>query len=26
LAGRPVKIIFQLKPRHIIRIITGWPR
>ena len=23
--GRKVKIIFQLKPKKIIRIITGWP-
>ncbi len=25
LAGRPLKIIFQLKPRRVVRIITGWP-
>jgi len=25
LGGRKLKIIFQLKPRNIIRIITGWP-
>lgn len=24
-AGRPLKIIFQLKPGGIVRIITGWP-
>lgn len=24
-AGRPLKIIFQLKPGKIVRIITGWP-
>jgi uncharacterized DUF497 family protein len=24
-AGRPLKIIFQLKPGRIVRIITGWP-
>ena len=24
-AGRRLKVIFQLKPNHIIRIITGWP-
>lgn len=23
--GRPLKIIFQLKPGRIVRIITGWP-
>jgi hypothetical protein len=23
--GRKLKIIFQLKPRHVVRIITGWP-
>jgi uncharacterized DUF497 family protein len=23
-AGRPLKIIFQLKPRGVVRIITGW--
>ena len=25
-AGRRVKVIFQLKPGRIVRIITGWPR
>lgn len=25
LAGRRLKIIFQLKPRRVVRIITGWP-
>ena len=25
LGGRRVKIIFQLKPRQVVRIITGWP-
>ena len=25
LGGRPLKIIFQLKPGRIVRIITGWP-
>ncbi len=25
LAGRELKIIFQLKPSNVIRIITGWP-
>ena len=25
LGGRRLKIIFQLKPRSIVRIITGWP-
>ncbi len=25
LGGRRLKIIFQLKPRHVVRIITGWP-
>ena len=25
LGGRRVKIIFQLKPRNVVRIITGWP-
>ena len=25
LAGRRLKIIFQLKPKRIVRIITGWP-
>lgn len=24
LGGRKLKIIFQLKPRHVVRIITGW--
>lgn len=24
-AGRPLRIIFQLKPGRIVRIITGWP-
>jgi len=24
-AGRRLKIIFELKPRHVVRIITGWP-
>jgi hypothetical protein len=24
-AGRPMKIIFQLKPGNVVRIITGWP-
>ena len=24
-AGRPLKIIFQLKPGQVVRIITGWP-
>lgn len=23
--GRPLKVIFQLKPGHVVRIITGWP-
>lgn len=23
--GRKLKIIFQLKPGHVVRIITGWP-
>ena len=23
--GRRLKIIFQLKPRNVVRIITGWP-
>ena len=23
--GRKLKIIFQLKPRNVVRIITGWP-
>jgi hypothetical protein len=23
--GRELKIIFQLKPRKVVRIITGWP-
>lgn len=26
LGGRELKIIFQLKPGHIVRIITGWDR
>lgn len=26
LGGRRLKIIFQMKPRNAIRIITGWPR
>ncbi len=26
LAGRRLKIIFQLKPGRVVRIITGWPR
>ena len=25
LAGRRLKIIFQLKPSNVVRIITGWP-
>ena len=25
LGGRKLKIIFQLKPRKVVRIITGWP-
>jgi uncharacterized DUF497 family protein len=25
LGGRELKIIFQLKPNNVIRIITGWP-
>ena len=25
IAGRRLKIIFQLKPRNVVRIITGWP-
>jgi len=25
LSGRRLKIIFQLKPRGVVRIITGWP-
>lgn len=25
IGGRPLKIIFQLKPGRIVRIITGWP-
>ena len=25
-AGRRLKVIFQLKPGRIVRIITGWPR
>ena len=24
-AGRRLRIIFQLKPRNVVRIITGWP-
>lgn len=24
-AGRPLEIIFELKPGKIVRIITGWP-
>jgi hypothetical protein len=24
-AGRHLKIIFQLKPGNVVRIITGWP-
>lgn len=24
--GRPLKIIFQLKPKNVVRIITGWDR
>lgn len=24
-AGRSLKIIFQLKPKRVVRIITGWP-
>ncbi len=24
-AGRPLKIIFQVKPGKVVRIITGWP-
>ena len=23
--GRKLKIIFQLKPKNVVRIITGWP-
>ena len=26
IGGRPLKIIFQLKPVNIVRIITGWDR
>jgi len=26
LGGRRVKIIFQLKPGNVVRIITGWPK
>jgi hypothetical protein len=25
LSGRRLKIIFQLKPKKVVRIITGWP-
>ena len=25
LGGRRLKIIFQLKPKNVVRIITGWP-
>jgi len=25
IAGRPLQIIFELKPGNIVRIITGWP-
>jgi len=25
IAGRPLEIIFQLKPGKVVRIITGWP-
>jgi len=25
IGGRRLKIIFQLKPGHVVRIITGWP-
>jgi len=25
IGGRKLKIIFQLKPRRVVRIITGWP-
>ena len=25
IGGRKLKIIFQLKPKNIVRIITGWP-
>jgi uncharacterized DUF497 family protein len=25
IAGRPLKIIFELRPGKIVRIITGWP-
>ena len=25
IGGRSLKIIFQLKPKNIVRIITGWP-
>ncbi len=25
IAGRPLEIIFELKPGRIVRIITGWP-
>jgi uncharacterized DUF497 family protein len=24
LGGRKLKVIFQLKPKHVVRIITGW--
>jgi uncharacterized DUF497 family protein len=26
IGGRPLEIIFQLKPHSVVRIITGWPR
>jgi len=26
LGGRRLKLIFQLKPEHVVRIITGWDR
>jgi uncharacterized DUF497 family protein len=25
IAGRPLEIVFQLKPGSVVRIITGWP-
>jgi uncharacterized DUF497 family protein len=25
IAGRPLEIVFQLKPDRVVRIITGWP-
>lgn len=25
IAGRPLEIVFQLKPGRVVRIITGWP-